>query len=81
MDHAALLDAVERELDQIDDALGRLDAGTYGSCATCGDRLAAEALATEPLLERCAGCAATDAAPGPPPPASVGPASPIRSWD
>jgi DnaK suppressor protein len=50
---AALLDQVNRDLGAVDDALRRLDDGTYGTCGVCGAHLDPEALEAEPLLSLC----------------------------
>lgn len=49
------------ELRQIDAALARVEAGTYGTCLNCGDPISAERLAVlpaAPLCKTCAGAAA-----------------------
>ena len=49
----------ERELvrlSQILDALGRLEAGTYGSCASCGDGIPFERLFVFPEAPECTSC-------------------------
>lgn len=60
--HAALDGAQEQrdlaELRQVEAALHRLDAGTYGDCADCGDPLAWDRLLAQPAAERCAPCQA-----------------------
>ena len=40
-------------LNEIDLALGRLDAGTYGICETCGDPIEPEGLMKDPLVRFC----------------------------
>jgi RNA polymerase-binding transcription factor DksA len=62
-DHAS--DLVDLELDQslgenadnvvaeIDEALARLDAGTYGTCAICGDAIPEERLDAVPYATLC----------------------------
>lgn len=62
-DHAT--DTFDRELDvtleenaeqilrEIDDALTRIDAGTYGTCAVCGKTIPAERLAAVPYATLC----------------------------
>jgi len=55
-DPAALLAEAEAELAAVDDALRRLDDGTYGRCRACGGTIADEVLASNPLAERCARC-------------------------
>jgi DnaK suppressor protein len=42
----------------IDQALERLDAGTYGRCAVCGNAIPAERLAAVPWAARCVPCSA-----------------------
>ena len=43
-------------LDQIDGALGRLGAGTYGTCTRCGSRRPAARLEILPHTDSCVGC-------------------------
>jgi RNA polymerase-binding transcription factor DksA len=52
-DDSALLDRVDADLGAVDDALRRLDDGTYGSCQVCGTRLDPASLAANPLLTLC----------------------------
>lgn len=40
----------------IDDALARLDAGTFGLCVDCGDEIPLERLLALPQAARCIGC-------------------------
>lgn len=47
------LDRSEAELDGVEQALARLDAGTYGSCEVCATTLDPAALAGAPTLRRC----------------------------
>ncbi|WP_261393890.1 TraR/DksA C4-type zinc finger protein [Microbacterium esteraromaticum] len=54
---SALSDAADGELRQIDDALARLDAGTYGICAQCGERIPAARLEVRPFARLCVPCA------------------------
>jgi RNA polymerase-binding transcription factor DksA len=42
---------------QLQAALARLDAGTYGRCASCGDEIAAERLDAMPEVTSCIVCA------------------------
>jgi DnaK suppressor protein len=42
----------------IDQALERLDAATYGRCVTCGNAIPAERLAAVPWAARCVPCSA-----------------------
>jgi DnaK suppressor protein len=50
---AALLDQVNADLGAVDEALRRLDDGTYGSCLVCGAQLDASRLEEDPLLALC----------------------------
>jgi RNA polymerase-binding transcription factor DksA len=61
-DRAAVLDGIEVDLADIDLALARLDAGTYGTCDTCGIALDEAVLVERPATHRCATCG-WDAAP------------------
>jgi RNA polymerase-binding protein DksA len=54
---AALIDAARDRLRQIDEALARVDAGTYGQCARCGAPIGAERLAARPATSTCITCA------------------------
>jgi DnaK suppressor protein len=66
MDNAAL--TLEHELDEtleensgnvlaeIDAALERIDAGTYGTCANCGEQIPAERLEALPYATLCIDC-------------------------
>ncbi len=65
-DHAS--EMVDRELDEslevnaeeivreIDRALGRIEDGTYGSCARCGQAIPEERLAAVPYATLCVSC-------------------------
>lgn len=53
-----LLDAAKQELQQVDAALARLDAGDYGVCADCGRPIPAERLEVRPFATHCVSCAA-----------------------
>jgi RNA polymerase-binding transcription factor DksA len=61
---AALLREAHASLRDLDDALERLGAGTYGVCDRCGSSIAAERLAARPATRTCIGCAAASL-PGP----------------
>jgi len=50
---AALLDQLNDELGAVDEALRRLDDGSYGTCVVCGWRLDPEQLKEDPLMARC----------------------------
>lgn len=44
------------ELAQVEFALKRLDAGTYGNCMDCNDPIPLERLRVQPAAQRCAVC-------------------------
>ena len=52
----AVLEATRRRRADLDDALGRLDAGVYGVCERCGHRIPAERLAVRPSARTCVAC-------------------------
>jgi len=52
-DYGAVLADAERVLDGVDRALERLDDGTYGVCAVCGEAIADDRLAETPLARNC----------------------------
>ncbi|GAB6856098.1 TraR/DksA family transcriptional regulator [Microbacterium xylanilyticum] len=52
-----LADAAAEKLQQVDDALARLDAGTYGICASCGEPIPPGRLEVRPFAEYCVACA------------------------
>jgi len=51
-----LNDGQRREVAQIDAALSRIDAGTYGECIDCGDNIPRERLRALPYALRDADC-------------------------
>ena len=53
---ATLLQMRADALRRIDDALSRLDAGTYGWCFACGRAIAEERLRGLPFAARCGAC-------------------------
>ncbi len=55
---AALLEAARERLTEIEAALRRLAAGTYGSCERCGQPIGHERLAARPTAMTCIRCAA-----------------------
>ena len=55
---AALLEQGHQRLADIDAALARRAAGTYGICETCGRPIGAERLAARPAARTCITCAA-----------------------
>jgi len=52
----ALLQNAERLLEQVRDALGRLDDGTYGKCENCGEPIDPARLEALPYLTLCLRC-------------------------
>ena len=50
--------SLERTLEQVDQALGRLDAGTYGDCVHCGVAIPVERLELRPHAAGCVSCSA-----------------------
>ncbi len=54
---AALRAQVEAHLGEVDRALARVAAGTYGFCRSCRRPIATERLRALPVTELCMGCA------------------------
>jgi len=52
----ALRDRARQHLEQVDAALARLDAGTFGTCIRCGRAIAAERLEALPWAAHCIDC-------------------------
>ncbi len=50
--------SLERTLEQVDQALGRLDDGTYGTCVHCGVAIPVERLELRPHAAGCVACSA-----------------------
>jgi DnaK suppressor protein len=55
---AALARQAQHDLAEIDHALRRLDAGTYGVCERCGEPIGDGRLGARPVARLCIGCAA-----------------------
>jgi DnaK suppressor protein len=55
----ALHDRAAIHLEDIEDALARLEAGTYGTCVDCGRGVAPDRLDALPWAARCIECQAT----------------------
>ncbi|WP_231389002.1 TraR/DksA C4-type zinc finger protein [Marmoricola sp. URHB0036] len=55
----ALARQAEHHLEEIDAALKRLDAGTYGTCEVCGNPISAARLEARPTARVCIVCAAS----------------------
>jgi RNA polymerase-binding transcription factor DksA len=50
------VDAVDALLNEVEQSLARLDAGTYGRCEVCGEPIADARLAELPTARRCGTC-------------------------
>lgn len=53
----ALIGTLLETLDDIDRALAKLDAGTYGTCESCGGTIAEARLEAMPAARLCMACA------------------------
>jgi DnaK suppressor protein len=53
----AVLDATRRRISELEVALQRLEAGSYGVCESCGDPIPPARLAARPTARTCVGCA------------------------
>ncbi|MFC7361461.1 TraR/DksA family transcriptional regulator [Nocardioides astragali] len=56
----ALVQQVRHHLAEVDAALARLDAGTYGVCERCGEPVGEARLEALPAARTCIGCAARE---------------------
>jgi DnaK suppressor protein len=54
----ALVRQAQHHLEEIDAAIERLDAGTYGTCEVCGDPIGQDRLEARPAARICIVCAA-----------------------
>ena len=52
-ENVALVRQLEARLTEIRDALERIENGTYGRCATCGNAIEAERLGANPAAKTC----------------------------
>ena len=52
----ALRDRAAQQLELVDAALARLDAGTFGACQRCGEPIATGRLEALPWAAHCIGC-------------------------
>jgi len=52
----ALIQMKSETLNKINDALGRLEHGTYGNCFDCGEEIAEKRLRALPFAVRCKDC-------------------------
>ncbi len=53
----ALATSLLETLREVDDALKKLDTGTYGKCETCGEQIGAARLEAMPSARHCMTCA------------------------
>jgi DnaK suppressor protein len=53
----ALLATTRQRIAEVDDALSRMDAGTYGVCEGCGQPIDAARLLARPFARTCLTCA------------------------
>lgn len=56
---SALENEAVQEIAQIDGALRRLEAGSYGTCITCGEDISTKRLEAWPASAECLDCAET----------------------
>ena len=54
--HASLIEIAQRRLANIDDALARVEDGSYGVCESCGEEIPVERLKALPFARRCVDC-------------------------
>lgn len=47
---------VKRLLDRVNDAIEEIEAGSYGTCKSCGKSISSERLEFLPYAERCVDC-------------------------
>jgi RNA polymerase-binding transcription factor DksA len=50
------IDAVDALLNEVEQSLARLDAGTYGRCEVCGEPIEDDRLAELPTARTCGSC-------------------------
>lgn len=53
----ALVRQAQSEVDEVDAALARVDAGVYGVCERCGRQIPVERLEARPAARTCVSCA------------------------
>ncbi|MDD5153650.1 MAG: TraR/DksA family transcriptional regulator [Desulfovibrionales bacterium] len=54
----SLIEPKKRELEEIEEALGRIERGEYGRCTDCGGPISVKRLEIMPETPRCARCQA-----------------------
>ena len=63
----AVADIRRQELTRMDEAMGRLERGTYGLCDDCGTEIDERRLSVSPLARYCLDCQKRHEGPGYPP--------------
>jgi RNA polymerase-binding protein DksA len=53
----AIIENARERLSEVDEALARMDEGTYGTCVDCGEPIPEARLEARPLSIRCVSCA------------------------
>jgi RNA polymerase-binding transcription factor DksA len=53
----ALAASLKETLDEVEDALGKFESGTYGVCENCGNAIAPARLEAKPAARFCIDCA------------------------
>lgn len=56
-----LVESLKRSLEEIDQALARIEEGTYGTCANCGKDIGSARLEFRPASIHCVDCKAAKA--------------------
>lgn len=51
-----LVEGLKQQVDSVDNALVKLDEGTYGLCSTCGQEIGAARMEARPTSVRCMEC-------------------------
>jgi hypothetical protein len=54
--YGPVLTKVREELDEVEEAMKRVEDGSYGRCEACGNTLSTEELDASPLARRCPAC-------------------------
>jgi RNA polymerase-binding transcription factor DksA len=54
--YGPVLAKVREELDEVEEAMKRVEDGRYGRCEACGSTISAEELDASPLARRCLAC-------------------------
>lgn len=57
MDDRSVTETLERSLKEVEEALERIEQGTYGTCANCHQEIPVKRLEVYPSAKKCTGCA------------------------